>query len=66
MQDKMKHKKDFPILKIFWMLIFCMNFIPVYADIFDAVFVNQHTDLIINNNKLYISRSYELQINNRQ
>ncbi|MDD4969268.1 MAG: DUF3857 domain-containing protein [Paludibacter sp.] len=36
------------------------------ADISDAVFVNQQTDLVLKNNKLYISRSYELQINNRQ
>ena len=63
---KMKHKTDFPFFKIFWSLIFYMSFISVYAESSDAVFLNQQTDLIIKNNKLLISRSYELQINNRQ
>ena len=62
----MSLKKYFPILKTGWIVFLFMIFISVYADTSDAVFVHQQTDLVLKNNKLYISRSYELQINNRQ
>jgi len=56
----------FPRLKTIWILIFCMNLIPVFSEISDALFMNIQTDLVIRNNKLYTSSSYELKINNRQ
>ena len=51
--------------KILWIIVACLNVFPLFAEFPDAVLVNQHTDLTVKNNKLYIARSYELKINNR-
>jgi len=57
--------------KIFVSLIFLLaglTFFPfsaVLAQISDAELVNQQTEIIVKNDKLYINRSYEIQINNR-
>lgn len=62
----MTNKTIFPKLKAIWIIIYCLNLIPVFADVPDAVLLNQQTDLSVKNNKLYMSRSYELKINNRK
>jgi hypothetical protein len=61
----MKYKTIFQFIKSTLILIACFNIIQVYADIPVAVLVNQQTDLSVKNSKLYITRSYELRINNR-
>lgn len=55
----------FRSLKILWIFIACFNIFPSFAETPDAVLVNQHTGLSVKNNKLYITCSYELKINNR-
>ena len=49
-----------------WLIIICINVVPVCAVVSDAVFLNQETNLVVQNSKLYISKKYELQINNRK
>lgn len=61
----MKYKTISKFIQLSLILIACFNFNLVYADIPDAVLVNQQTDLTVKNSKLYITRSYELRINNR-
>jgi hypothetical protein len=48
------------------LILICVSIVPIYAVNSDAVFLNQETSMIVKNSKLYISRRYELQINNRQ
>jgi hypothetical protein len=62
----MTNKRISQKLKTIWIIIVCFNIIPSYAEISDAILVNQQTDLLIRNCRLYISRSYELKVNNRQ
>ena len=62
----MKQNSFFQSIKTSWILIFCFTIFPVYAEIPDAILLNQRTDLSIKNSKLFISRMYELQINNRE
>ena len=62
---RMKHKPIYQFIKSTLILIACFSTIQVYADIPDAVLVNQQTDVSVKNSKLYIIRSYELRINNR-
>jgi len=66
MPDNLLFKLMSLTYRTFFIFIFWLNFSPLSADVPDAEFVNQQTDLIVKNNKLYISRSYELKINNRQ
>ena len=61
----MTHKSLLRTFKILWIFVACFNVIPSFAEIPDAVLVNQQTCLSVRNNKLYITRSYELRINNR-
>lgn len=51
---------------VLWILIIFIKIVPVFADVPDAVLLNQKTNLVIKNNKLTIFRSYELMINNRK
>ena len=63
--SRMTHKIFFQSIKILWIFIACFNVVPSFAEIPDAVLVNQQTNLTVKNNKLYTTRSYELRINNR-
>ncbi|MDP4239409.1 MAG: DUF3857 domain-containing protein [Bacteroidota bacterium] len=59
-------KTIFSSLNIIWIVVACLNAIPAVADVPDAILLHHQTDLFVKNNKLYISRSYELKINNRR
>ena len=61
----MKYKTFSQFIKSSLILLVFFNISIIYADIPDAVLVNQQTDLSVKNSKLYITRSYELKINNR-
>ena len=61
----MKLNTFFLSIKINWIFIYCFAVFPVFAETPDAILLNQRTDLSVKNSKLYISRMYELQINNR-
>ena len=62
----MIHKLRLAKITIVWLIVVCVNIEPISAIVSDAVFLNQETNLVVKNSKLYISRRYELQINNRQ
>jgi hypothetical protein len=61
----MAEKSIFKKLIALNVIVAFFNIIPVFADIPDAVLVNQQTDLTVKNNKLYKSYNFELRINNR-
>ena len=61
----MKHKTFFQSIQLFLIFIACFNVIPSLAEIPDAVLVNQQTNILVKNNKLITTHSFELRINNR-